>query len=444
MKKLFYYTFFFFSLSANISAQENLTLSDAIQKGLENNYQVQIAKRNIEIAENNNTWNAAGRYPTINLTLGNNNTFTGQNNPASFLQKFNSLGTGLTAGAEASYTLFDGYTVRINKKRFEAIQKQNQGNEQIAIENTIEQIINTYNQALIQKEALKSLEELLKISRDRIEYQAIRQEYGQAGKFDLLQSEDAYFNDSTSYLIQLNSYDLALRQLNVAMGEDDVNVQYNLTDQLSYSPQTYNFEDLQTKMFDTNNNLKNLYVGLSLSNIEKEAAESFKYPVIRAVGGLGLGGTLSGLNVLEGPPNLMIDSPLAQSNYNAYINLSASYNLYNGGNTKRNIENTEIQEKIAQLNIQDLKRNLSAQLSNTLATYDNQRNLLALTDQRLENARENLSIAETRFRSAQINSFDYRTIQLNYLNAVQSQLQAIFNLKNTETTLMKLTGGLVR
>ena len=431
-------------MTFGVGAQEDLSLSDAIQKGLENNYQIQIAERNIDIAQNNNDWKAAGRYPTINFNINSNNSFTGQNNPASFLQEFTSLSGGLSANVDAAYTIFDGYTVRINKKRFEALERQSQGNLQIAIENSIEAIINAYNQALIQKEAIKTIEELLKISKDRIEFQAVRQEFGQAGKFDLLQTEDAYLNDSTTYLIQQNTYELALRSLNLAMGVDDVDQKYNLTDELEYTAQAYEFEDLQNKMFDNNRNLKNLYVGLSLANIEKEAAESFKYPTIRVNGGANYGTNLSGINVIEGPPTISIESPVSTSNYSLYVNLAATYNLYNGGATKRNIENAEIQEKIAQLNIEDLKRNLSTQLANTLVNYNNQRQLLTLTQQRVDNARENLEIAETRFRSAQINSFDYRTIQLNYLNAVQAQLQAIFNLRNTETTLVKLIGGLVR
>ncbi|MEL6923126.1 MAG: TolC family protein [Bacteroidota bacterium] len=434
--------FIFLSLSLNVTAQSTLSLSDAIQLGLANNYQIQIAERNIDIAQNNNNWKAAGRYPTVNFTAGLNNTFTGQKNPASFLSEFTSLGSGLTAGIDAGYTIFDGYTVRINKKRLEALEKQSQGNAQIAIENTIEQIINAYQNVLIQQEAVKTLEELLKISNDRIAYQTIRQEYGQAGRFDLLQTEEAYLNDSTSYLVQLNTLDLAFRNLNLTMGVDDMEQRYELTDELSYSAEQYSFEDLQSKMFDNNRNLKNLYTGLTLANIEKESARSFQYPTIRVNGGATYGANISGLDA----PNVQfeIETPVTSSNYSLYANLSASYNLYNGGATKRQIQNAEVQEKIAQLNIEDLKRNLSSQLSNALANYNNQRQLLALTQSRVENARENLDIAETRFRTAQINSFDYRTIQLNYLNAVQAQLQAIFNLRNTETLLVKLTGGLIR
>ena len=47
---------------------EELTLSDAIQKGLANNFGIRISKENLKIAENNNTWGMAGRYPTLSLS----------------------------------------------------------------------------------------------------------------------------------------------------------------------------------------------------------------------------------------------------------------------------------------------------------------------------------------------------------------------------------------
>ena len=74
----------------------------------------------------------------------------------------------------------------------------------------------------------------------------------------------------------------------------------------------------------------------------------------------------------------------------------------------------------------------------------NQKRVVTLTEQLVSNARENLGIAEERFKGGLINSFDYRAVQLAFINAEQSRLAAIFNLKSTETELIRLTGGLVR
>jgi len=430
-----------FFIGKNANAQTPLSLAEAIEIGLKNNFQIQISEQQIDIAKRNNTWQNTGRYPTINLQGSLNNGWNGQNNPTGFLNKFNSINAGLSGGIDVGWTLFDGYKVNINKKRLEQLEQQSQVSAKATVENAIQQIILAYYNALIQREQISVLQEVLALSYDRIEYQEIRKEFGQAGTFDVLQTNDAYLNDSTNLLVQQNTYEVALNNLKLAMGEE-FSKDYRLSDALEYVAQTYNLEDLQEKMFSNNRNLQNLFVNRELAKIETDFQQSNKYPRIGVNGGGNLGVTPSFLNIKEA------QFPIEEgwnttTNYGLYLNLSASYNLYDAGTRQRNIDNAKVQEMITQLSIEDLKRNLTGQLQNTLTNYNNQVQLLQLTETLIENAKQNLSISEQRFKAGQINSFDYRSIQLAYINASQSKLRAIFNLKNTETELVRLIGGLV-
>ena len=102
-----------------------------------------------------------------------------------------------------------------------------------------------------------------------------------------------------------------------------------------------------------------------------------------------------------------------------------------------------MEEKVADLDVSNQKRNLSIQIQNAIANYNHQIELINLTESLLTNARRNIEIAEERFRAAQITSFDYRTIQLSYINANLSKLNSIFNLKMAEMEIDRLTGDLV-
>ena len=130
--------------------------------------------------------------------------------------------------------------------------------------------------------------------------------------------------------------------------------------------------------------------------------------------------------------------------FTGFINFAATYPIFDAGVRRKRIENAKTEELIAQHSISDLKRSLNNQLANTLATYNTQKRLVEVTTALAANARRNLEIAEERFRGGLINSFDYRTIQVSYINASQQRLTALFNLKNTETELIRLIGGLVR
>ena len=58
------------------TGQEILSLSDAIRIGLQKNYDLLIERGNVEVARNNNNWGEAGRLPTFNLNLNQNNALT--------------------------------------------------------------------------------------------------------------------------------------------------------------------------------------------------------------------------------------------------------------------------------------------------------------------------------------------------------------------------------
>ncbi len=433
-------------ISLALLAQEKLSLAQAIEIGIQNNYQVEIARQNLQVATNNNDWGTAGRSPRIDLNLNSNNGYRNARSPG-FLLEQSALSGGVTPSIDAAWTIYDGKKVKITKRQLEEIENQTNLGISMATENTIQAIILAYNRALIQEEQLTTLREVLTLSRDRIDYQNIRKEFGQAGKFDLLQTQDAYLNDSTNILIQENNVATAYRDLNLAIGQDDLNKVYVLSDGLNYDPKTYQLADLEQSLFANNRNLQSLMVSRELANINTQFQESFNKPTISLGSGLiydltGTNGTQL-LGIGDQPP-FETDNNGTNKTFTFYFNIQANYNLFDGGNKKRNIENAKVDELVAQLNINELKRTLSNQLQNALANYNNQLRLVKLTENLIENAQQNLTIGEERFKGGLITSFDYRNIQLSFVNASQARLNAIFNLKNTEVELMRLTGDLIK
>lgn len=431
-------------------AQELLSLSEALAKGLENNYQIKIAEKSIEQAQTLDDWAVAGRYPTINFTINSSNNYRNTNNPASFLIRQDAVTTLLTPGVELNWVLFDGYRVRLSKQQLSEQVRFNEANLQVAVENTLQQIILAYYATLIQQEQLKVLDEILKLSRDRIDYEKLRQEFGQSGTFELLQSQDAYLNDSISYINQLNNFQNAVRNLKLSMGEDDLSKTYQLTDVLLFDAPDYDLATLRERMLANNKNLKRLFVNRELSNLNTKIQESTLKPRLSLRSGLTYdinysAGTQTFRSFAPGQPPSSDPIPqVAAKTLTGFANLTGTYTLFDGNLRKRNIEAASIQEMIAQLDIEDAKRQLNAQLENTLATYNTQKNLVKVADELVNNARQNIAISAERFRGGLINSFDYRIIQLNFINASQSKLNAVFNLKSTETNLIQLIGGLTK
>ena len=69
-------------------SQEALSLLDAIEIGLNQNFDIQITSKNKKISEINNNWANAGALPKIDISAKNEEGLSDQSdNPASFIRE---------------------------------------------------------------------------------------------------------------------------------------------------------------------------------------------------------------------------------------------------------------------------------------------------------------------------------------------------------------------
>ncbi|MGB0838915.1 MAG: TolC family protein [Chitinophagales bacterium] len=420
-----------FSTNSTAQSPKPLSLSDAIQIGLGNNFQIDIAEQSLLIAKNNNNLQEAGQYPIVTLNASQNSSFANINDPTRPFLTGGVFSTGITPSVNANWTLFDGFKVRINKERLEQLEAQSSGNVQLVVENVIQAIISAYYQALIEQEKIKVFREVLQLSKDKLDFENLKRDIGTGSTFDVLQVKNAYLTDSTNITLQRNTLKLALQNLSFVMGEKTP-VSYQLTEELDYEAQEYTFDVLQQRMLADNQNLKNQYINLKLQKVNTNFLESNLSP--RITTNMGISNNTNYASIGE--------QSASGNTFSTALGFSLSYNLFDAGRTKRAIENAKIQERVVGLNIQDLELQLTNQLRNILTTYGSQVDLLALNEARIEITRQSLSIAEDRFQAGLINSFNYRDIQVAFLQASMVRLETILGLKGTELQLVRLIGGL--
>lgn len=72
-----------------------------------------------------------------------------------------------------------------------------------------------------------------------------------------------------------------------------------------------------------------------------------------------------------------------------------------------------------------------------------QRTILELADEKEQLAQLNLELSDAKFKNGSINSFNYRDVQVSYLNAAISKFQAIYQLSQANTDLLRITGGII-
>ena len=436
-------------LALSLTGQnQSMSLSDAIQLGLENNYGIRIATAELEAVANNDDWSLAGRYPTISLGLSPSIGYRNNTNPASIVSSSSTTSFGLAPSANLNWTLFNGGRVRITKEQLTTQTSLSEGQLQVQVENTVQSIIQAYYNAVVQREQIEVLQRILNLSSDQIEYQDLRQEYGQGGSFDRLQVQDAYLNDSISLEIQRTNYDNSVRNLLQILGQEVDELSPVLTTSFDSEQAVYDREDLLMRLENSNRSLDNLRINRQLAALDTRLIETERQPTLGLTAGVGYDITVvTGTQTFDfggdQPPRDQSLPGIASRTLTGNLGLTATYLLYDGGARNVRRQSARLREVTSQLNYESAAQELRTLLVNTLALYENQRDIVDLTLQLIDNAERNLAIAEERFRGGIINSFDYRSVQLAYLNAEFQLLQAQLNLKNTETELLRLTGQIV-
>jgi outer membrane protein TolC len=436
----FVFTTYIF-LSFQVFAQEKLSLIEAIQKGLANNFDIQIEKRSIAIANINNDWGQAGKYPTITLNATQGNVYNNVVNPASFLQG-TVLNNNIVPSLALDWTIFDGFAININKKRLENLEAQSKGNARIVIENTVQNIIRTYYSAVLASELINILKQGMDLSRDTYEYVLFKKEVGNAVTADVLLERSNYLTDSSAYINQQLIYRNTLRDLNVLLGETDVEKTYELTDRLIFNNVDYNLKDLEEKMFASNANLQTLRITQEILKNDVALRRGDFMPRV----GLNINGSYNinrqDLSNAIFPGGATRENNTARTT-NIFANITFSVPLYNGGIIQRALQTAKVAEKIGEIRIESLKNQLRRDLANNYELYNLRKQQVQIAVENKNAAQTNLQLAEEKFRNGSINSFDYRILQQNYLNIAFSEQQAIFNFIDANTALLRLTGGII-
>jgi outer membrane protein len=411
----------------SVNAQQPLSLSDAIGKALENNYDMQIVRQDEKIAEIRNNWGTVGRYPYIGLTADNRNS-------ANLNDTENFVTNNFSAGANINWTLFDGFSVRINKARFEQLEELSHQNTAIMVEGTIQSVVLAYYAVLLEKEKLDVYQNVMTLSEDRYKQAKARKDFGTSVTYDVLQAQNAYLTDKAFWLIQQVDYKNALRDLNFLMAVE-TGTEYNLTGAFEAIPKEYLLPDLVAQMVANNKSLKNQYINQTLIENAVALAKSDFSPNISFAGGATVNNNRSDYKIRGESWN---------NSTNFFGNFTLSYNLFSGGNRKRAMQIARIDEEVGQVEIKQMKHELNNRLANIYEFYLVRKELLNVAGENLAAAELNLKISQEKFDSGAINSFNFRDVQNLYLNAATQKLEAVYNFIDTHTSLLRLSGTIIQ
>ena len=434
--KLYRLAFFVLLCPIAAQAQQMLTLEEAIQQGITKQYSIQISRQRERIAENENSLGNAGFLPTISGTASKNYTVSGLDQSFFGGLRPPLVQTGVrsnssNAGLAMAWTLYDGQGMFVLRDRFKELQNLGAKQTESNIENLIALISTTYYDIIRQNLRVNNFKKGLEISNDRLKLAKDRYEVGQGSKVDYYSAQVDYNEDKALLIAQEQSFTNTKIGFNTLLVKD-YKADFQINTMIDLMPKLV-LNELKTSALSQNPALISAILTKKINDLDTKSLQSQQKPQIDLLAGYNLNGVANGagFGVEKGSSNVF--------NYG----VRATFNIFDGYNQKRRIQNAKINAEIASLQIEDLKNNLLSTLERTYITYENALNLIQLETENYAIAKQNIDIAFDRFKVGIATSYELREVQRNAVAAETRLIEAKFAAKSAEIELIRLSGNLM-
>ncbi len=433
MKKILSAIFIFMPL---LLQGQIYTLQSCLETGLENNYSLRIVRNNEETIHNNATRGNAGVWPTIDFNAGYNgaadNVVSNISRNDDHTTNHNALNQNFSAGININWTIFDGFGIQADYKRLKELEKQGETQTRIAIEDFIAELTAEYYNFIQQKIRLKNFLYAVSLSKERLRIVEERYQIGNFSRLDLLQARVDFNADSTQYMKQQEALNSSRIRLNELMSHNEnMNEPISVRDTIIDVNTLLAFNDLWNSTLQTNAMLLQSEQNKTIAELDKKKIFSRNYPYIKLNAGYGY--TLNAYNYASN------DSYKRRNNLGADFGVTIGINLYDGSrrserrNARLAIENAELQQ-------QELKQALNADISNLYQAYRNNIEILNLERENLIAAKENYMIARERYILGNLSGIELREAQKSLLDAEERILSAEYDTKLCEISLLQISG----
>ena len=422
--------------TTNVLAQQHYTLKSCLEIGLEKNYSLRIVRNEEQISKNNATIANAGYLPTLDLSAGfSGNVNDTETETRSTGEKAKTTGVfdkTLNAGLNLNWTLFDGFKIQANYARLKELEQQGETLTRIAIEDFIANLTAEYYNYIQQQIRLKNFHYAMSLSKERLRIVEERYIVGNFSRLDLQQARVDYNADRAQYMKQQESVKTSLIRLNELMANEDMKESVTVNDSIIDLNTLLTFDELWQSTLKSNASLLKSEQNKKLASLEMKAVKSRNYPYLKLNAGYGYT-----LNKYE------ISSTSRRDNLGFNFGVTMGFNLFDG-NRRREIKNARIAIENANLQQDDMRQSLRADLSNLWQAYQNNLEMLKLERENLIAAVENHEIASERYMLGNLSGIEMREAQKSLLDAEERILASEYDTKMCEISLLQLSGKITQ
>jgi outer membrane protein len=415
-------------------AQQILTLNEALKMALANNYAIQLAKNDAEIARNSNYAGAAGMMPTIAATASQDNVVN--NTAQKFLSgtennKDNAKSNQLNAGVELGWTIFDGLKMFAAKNKLNQLQDIGELRIRLQIEQNFSRIMRAYFDISQNKKLLNAYLQSVKISAERLQQANDKYAVGKVSKTEVLKAQVDLNSDKSAQMKQQNLLQNSKINLNQLLARD-LMIDFEVEENILVNKEL-KLLDLQNKAQSQNTNLQIVKKNLQISSFTINEIKAERMPIFQLRTGYNFNRQASEAGFLQ------------SSQTNGYhYGAALSLNVFNGFSTDRRLQNAKLNLKSTDFVLKDSLSKLDLAVQQNYNTYTLALQLLQFETENVTVAKTNFELANEQYRVGVITAIELRDAQQNYLLSQTRLTAAQFDAKIAETELLRLSADIFK
>ncbi len=410
-----------------IHAQQILSLQNAIDITLKNNFDIQIAKNNAEISKIGNTFGMAGGLPYVSAGLVDNGSINNNNQKFSDGSETNLTDineNAMNADISAGIVLFNGFKITATKERLNCLQKQSEIMLNQQIQNIIAAVMEKFYDIIRQENYLKIIQNSLDVSNKKLEIINEKNKVGMANAVDILQAQT-----------DVNTAEQNLKLQNLVIEQDKADL-FLLMNEKKHSDFTINDSivvdatlQLDSIISYLNRNTQYLSAEQQVKINEQIVKEisAQRYPLVKIN---------TAYNFLQSDYNSGLT--LMNRNYGPLAGVTVQIPIFYG-----NIYN--IQKKVAELDVENSKlqkENLFNTLStNAYKTYQSYSTIFQQINSQQKNYELTKKLVEVVMQNFQVNQatiLDVKAAQTSFENAAYLLVNLQYAAKTAEIELKQL------
>jgi outer membrane protein TolC len=307
------------------------------------------------------------------------------------------------------------------------LQKLGEAQLKQTILSKINAVTSTYFDLVQQQQQLKALDSTIVISNQRLALAQNRFGIGKASKLEVLNAQVDMNTDKVSLLKQKELYANTKILFNQILARD-TKTDFQVTDDIKVDSGLL-LPELTALAEKQNPQLEAQIIGLKIAELQLKQVKANRYPTIRLN---------TGYNLSETQASLGFATATSAKGFN--YGFSAAVNVFDGFSQQRNEKIAQLQIANSKLSIQEQNLALQSQLATSYQTYLTNIELIELEEKNESIAKQNLAITLDKFKIGTITTLEFRTAQLNYVNAKVRNSNAQFQAKLSEIALKELAG----